>query len=277
MVVLINNNFATVSLKAAVTANWRARFGDVLLATGAVPDFFDDGDALAQALFADFAVDLVILDLALATPALVARLGADGPRLLAFGDPDHAGVALAGNLVDFIADAPTDDELRAAVDAAVAPAAGVFRVADLSDRTLARFGALGAEAARVADALARLETATAAPPPPIDLARLRAVIRARRARDRFFPADLFGEPAWDMLLDLAVAAAEHRDVAVSSLCIAAAVPTTTALRWIRTLCDAGLFERRDDPHDARRAFISLSPGGEQAMARYLGQTTQPWS
>ncbi len=74
-----------------------------------------------------------------------------------------------------------------------------------------------------------------------------------------------------MLLDLACAATEGHDVAVSSLCIAAAVPTTTALRWIKNLCDAGMFERRDDPRDARRAFISLSGETLAAMARYLAQ------
>ena len=75
-----------------------------------------------------------------------------------------------------------------------------------------------------------------------------------------------------MLLDLAAAAVEGRSVAVSSLCIAAAVPTTTALRWIRNLCDAGLFVRRDDPADARRAFISLTDDALSAMARYLAAT-----
>ncbi len=164
----------------------------------------------------------------------------------------------------------------AAVQAATAAPEGLG-VAELSDRTLARLELRGAEAERIAEAIARLDhgaggDATA----PLDPARLRQAIRARRARERFFPADLFGEPAWDMLLDLALAAAEARDVAVSSLCIAAAVPTTTALRWIKNLCDAGLFERRDDPRDARRAFVSLSEGARQAMARYLAQTAEPW-
>jgi len=35
------------------------------------------------------------------------------------------------------------------------------------------------------------------------------------------------DPAWDMLLDLTAARAESRAVSVSSLCIAAGVPTTT--------------------------------------------------
>ena len=234
-------------------------------------EFLDGGAALAAALHTDRNVDLVIVDLALATPALAGHLGPHGPRLLAFGPADYAGFALGGNLADFIPDEPTADELTAAIHDALAPAA-TAGVGDLSDRAIARLGALGGQATRVADALARLERGTVGDAPPIDALRLRAMIRARRVRDDYFRADIFGEPAWDMLLDLAAAGVEGRNVAVSSLCIAAAVPTTTALRWIRALCEAGLFERHDDPNDARRAFISLSDEATRAMAAYLAAT-----
>ncbi len=264
----------SITIEFAVSKEWRSRYDASLAAAGFGLSFHRDGEALAAALTGSWApVDLVVLDLALATPALRSRLGPDGPRLLAFGEPDYAAVALAANLADFLPAAPSEAALHAAIEAAVEPAA---HLADISSHSLGRLRGMTPEAARIADALARIEAAAAADVPAIDPAKLRSAIRARRARDRFFPADLFGEPAWDMLLDLALAAAERRAVAVSSLCIAAAVPTTTALRWIRNLCDAGLFERRDDPSDARRAFISLSPATEQAMARYLGQTAQPW-
>ena len=75
---------------------------------------------------------------------------------------------------------------------------------------------------------------------PVDAGMIRAVIRARRLRSQFFPPSMFADPAWDMLLDLAAARLEGRAVAVSSLCIASAVPPTTALRWIKTLTDAKL-------------------------------------
>ena len=38
--------------------------------------------------------------------------------------------------------------------------------------------------------------------PAIDPETVRAVIRARRLRARYFDAELFADPAWDMLLDL---------------------------------------------------------------------------
>ena len=72
---------------------------------------------------------------------------------------------------------------------------------------------------------------------------------------------------WDILLDLTAARAEGRRVSVTSLCIAAEVPATTALRWIKTMTDAGLFLREADPDDGRRIFIALAEGAFDAMAR----------
>jgi DNA-binding MarR family transcriptional regulator len=56
---------------------------------------------------------------------------------------------------------------------------------------------------------------------------------------------------------------------VSSLCIAAAVPATTALRWLKTMTSQGIFLRRADPHDGRRVFVELAPAASQAMRRYF--------
>ncbi|ALH79326.1 MarR family winged helix-turn-helix transcriptional regulator [Sphingopyxis macrogoltabida] len=98
---------------------------------------------------------------------------------------------------------------------------------------------------------------------------VRRVLRQRRMREQYFPADLFADPAWDMLLDLYAARLERQPVSVSSLCIAAAVPATTALRWIKTMTDAGLFLREADPHDGRRIFIGLAEGAFDSLARYF--------
>lgn len=99
---------------------------------------------------------------------------------------------------------------------------------------------------------------------------IRAMLRARRAREQFFRVELFADPAWDMLLDLTAARLEHQRVSVSSLCIAAAVPPTTALRWIKALTDEGVLMRRADPTDGRRIFVELGEPAFQAMVAYLG-------
>ena len=107
---------------------------------------------------------------------------------------------------------------------------------------------------------------------PLDRRRAKAIrqlLHQRRMRAQFFPADLFADPAWDMLLDLYAAKLEREPVSVSSLCIAAGVPTTTALRWIKAMTDAGLFIRKDDPRDGRRILIGLSDDAGAALARYF--------
>lgn len=101
---------------------------------------------------------------------------------------------------------------------------------------------------------------------------VRNVIRARRVRDGIFPDRLFADPAWDMLLDLYAAHLEERQVSVSSLCLAAAVPATTALRWIDNLEGEGLLLRRADPSDARRVHLALSPDCAERMARVFRST-----
>jgi hypothetical protein len=149
-------------------------------------------------------------------------------------------------------------------------------------RATARLQQLSEEVGRIANVLAALsehEAAAAAmaavggpehgEEEALDAGFIRSIIRVRRLRDHFFKSDLFADPAWDMLLDLMAARVERQRVAVSSLCIAAAVPPTTALRWIKSLCDQGLFVRVADPEDGRRVFIELSSETAQRMEAYL--------
>jgi DNA-binding MarR family transcriptional regulator len=143
---------------------------------------------------------------------------------------------------------------------------------------------LSDEVSRIAATLARLSVGPDAsvekPPPPkgevpsVSLDTIRQVIRARRLRARYFEEELFADPAWDMLLDLLQAEIAQHRVPVSSLCIAAAVPATTALRWIKSMTDTGIFRRRADPHDGRRVFVELAPSASEAMRRYFGEVGQ---
>jgi DNA-binding MarR family transcriptional regulator len=157
----------------------------------------------------------------------------------------------------------------------------------VSEGEAARLAKLNAEVARIADVLARLSkhdeqprslvvaessfdyVAQQSDDHAISAADIRQIVRARRLRDRYVGTGLFEDPAWDMMLDLYAAHLERAHVSVSSLCIAAAVAPTTALRWIARLTEAGLFERRPDPFDRRRAFMSLTERGLDAMRRYV--------
>lgn len=158
-------------------------------------------------------------------------------------------------------------------------------VADVaSDQNTVRLRQLSEEVSRIASTLARLSSAApvSAVPlaidpgasenvPAVPVEQIRNVIRSRRLRSRFFADDLFADPAWDMLLDLLQAEISQMRVPVSSLCIAAAVPATTALRWLRTMVDQKLFVRRADPHDGRRVFVELAPETSRALHGYFAE------
>lgn len=178
-----------------------------------------------------------------------------------------------------------DGDRMVALALAVRPRSG--RLRDVSEGAgLTRLTQLSEEVGRIAQALATLvQAGPGTPPPPTPYAThsvfldddvalgaaLRAVIRSRRARGQFFSADLFADPGWDILLDLMAARCERRRVSVSSLCIAAAVPPTTALRWIKDMTSAGLLVRQADVADGRRIFIDLADSAVTAMRAYFAQ------
>jgi len=184
--------------------------------------------------------------------------------------------------VEVIVDA-NDLERATALALAVSRTNAPLRVLDIgADNSAERLRQLSEEVNRIAATLSRLSAGPTASSnklqdlPPGEIPSLSAdtvanVIRARRLRSRFFSEELFADPAWDMLLDLLQAEIRHHRVPVSSLCIAAAVPATTALRWLKTLVSQGLFIRRADPHDGRRVFVELAADASIAMRRYFGE------
>lgn len=110
---------------------------------------------------------------------------------------------------------------------------------------------------------------------PIWVELARQTYDDRRRRGKIFRAEaLFGEPAWDILLDLFIAAKERRRVSVTSACIGSAVPSTTALRWIAILEKQGFLMREADPGDARRVYVKLSARGYAAMLEYFASSSR---
>jgi hypothetical protein len=110
---------------------------------------------------------------------------------------------------------------------------------------------------------------------PVWVELARQTYEDRRRRSKIFQSEeLFGEPAWDILLDLFIAAKERRRVSVTSACIGSAVPSTTALRWISILERQGFLTREADPGDARRVYVRLSPPGYEAMLEYFSVSSR---
>lgn len=105
-----------------------------------------------------------------------------------------------------------------------------------------------------------------------DVARLAlAAYRDRRRRDAAFgdDVDMFGEAAWDIMLDLLNAEGSNTDICITSACIGACVPQSTAARAILQLEQRGYVEKASDRVDRRRSFLLLTNKGRYALMRAL--------
>lgn len=101
----------------------------------------------------------------------------------------------------------------------------------------------------------------------------RSIMSARALRGKHFAASLFSDPAWDLLLELYALEREGQRASVSKLCVSAAVPATTVIRWIDKLSSDGLVVRSEDQLDRRRVWVSLSRSGFDAMTQYLEEVS----
>lgn len=92
----------------------------------------------------------------------------------------------------------------------------------------------------------------------------------RHSRSEFVGhKEMFGEPAWDMLLDLFIRQTKAEEISVKSACFNAEMPVSTAARWLQVLEQNGLIVSNRDPADATRCLIHLTATGYEGMLRYL--------
>ena len=96
------------------------------------------------------------------------------------------------------------------------------------------------------------------------------IVRSRRQRSAVFgDGDLFGEPAWDILLALYIAEQGQQKLSVSSVSDAARLPLATGLRWMEKLEKDGWVHRTPDSSDRRRSWVLLTERASNRMRRYL--------
>ncbi|HVI98960.1 MAG TPA: hypothetical protein VM657_07840 [Sphingomonas sp.] len=243
------------------------------------------GDPVDLVMIEAEALDDATLDALL--PRIDARArDADIHVIVALGAAqlDHVSQYLLGRRVQLLYEPDAAQRLLAVM---LTRAPALANVGD-NNREAERLRQMNEEVARIAEALARLaqrgptggggnavsdrnlgyRAAEVVPGAVVEARDLRAAIRSRRMRDQYLPGGLFEDPAWDMLLDLLAADLEGSRVAVSSLCIAAAVAPTTALRWIGRMTEAEMLGRVPDPDDRRRAFVTLAAPTRQALLDY---------
>jgi DNA-binding MarR family transcriptional regulator len=125
------------------------------------------------------------------------------------------------------------------------------------------------------DASARLQIATELQTPArhdvhstihVDVKRARTL---RSLRRKLLGDDFFTGPGWGLLLHLFESHLQQTRATVGAACDGADAAPSTALRWIGKLEADGLIVMRDDPLDARRRFVELTPHAVELMTKYF--------
>ena len=94
--------------------------------------------------------------------------------------------------------------------------------------------------------------------------------KLRLKRNDIIGAELFRDPAWDMLLDLFASHERGERVSAIALSLSSGVPQSTALRTIQRLEEKGLIVREGDPDDLRRSWIRATPEVLSGIATMAG-------
>ena len=102
------------------------------------------------------------------------------------------------------------------------------------------------------------------------VSRARIVFNSRRLRERYFDSQLFGEPAWDILLLLYIADQSSERLTATRLGELIHVPPTSVARWLNHLEAAQFIERQAHPTDRRIIFLKLLEKGRAQLDSYLG-------
>ena len=105
-----------------------------------------------------------------------------------------------------------------------------------------------------------------------DAARLLA---RRKLRNQLFDANLFGEPAWDILLSLYVIHNERRRLSIRNLAQYCDLPLTTTQRWLDYLAQREFIARLPSPTDHRVVYIELADKGRARMDNYFLRLREP--
>ena len=100
----------------------------------------------------------------------------------------------------------------------------------------------------------------------------RKIRSARDLRQESFDRNIFGEPAWEMLLTLYIIDGDQRRLSTRRIAKLASLSLTTTLRWLDYLEEQQLISRRRNPFDQRVVDTELSDKGRTAMDAYLMRT-----
>ncbi|HEV2816488.1 MAG TPA: MarR family transcriptional regulator [Allosphingosinicella sp.] len=91
----------------------------------------------------------------------------------------------------------------------------------------------------------------------------------RRRRDDYFPAGLFGEPVWDLMLALFIAREEGRRLSIAEAYEAARVKPAAGRRLLARMERSGLVIRSGGQEDLRKRYVGLTASASERMSDYL--------
>ena len=91
----------------------------------------------------------------------------------------------------------------------------------------------------------------------------------RRRRDALFPGELFGEPAWDLLLALFTAREKGQTMILCKAYRAARVTDTTGRRLLDRMEADGLITRRRAPRSRKMRIVELTDMAAERLIDYL--------
>jgi CheY-like chemotaxis protein len=214
---------------------------------------------------------------------LAERARIDGRKLRFIMATGHATLevavgAMRVSAVDFLEKPVSRDQLQKSL----LRVRGVELETPARTALVSQLASLSAEMQRLSSIIASPTASNVAPFPgtgganggaakAADPAFIRRLLRNEAKRRQLGNGALFGDPAWDMLLDLTIARLEGRHVSVSSACIASGAPTTTALRLVNRLVSESILCRIPDEKDGRRDFLVIDPAIEEPLINYLNE------
>jgi len=101
----------------------------------------------------------------------------------------------------------------------------------------------------------------------------RILFEMRNLRMKLFPASMFNEPAWDMLVALFI---EREVSAAADLARLTNTPVSTAMRWIEYLEKHKLIIRELSPGDRRSHVIRLTDQARNNLQTLFSDMVGKW-
>ena len=101
-----------------------------------------------------------------------------------------------------------------------------------------------------------------------------SLLELRRMRERHFGTELFGEPAWDVMLQLMIARIDDKELRLSELAGNPASPAVVTRHYVEELIEAKLVDRFDNAEDERDFYLTLSSEAARRMAELYRARTR---